>query len=239
MSRFTFQEQYKNKISTGATNKLPSVVSVCSSRRLRRPGRVGWRLWHRWLAPPSRPAGLPQECPLSRPSNVFDAMPISAIWSNQNIWEGGQGGRPLSPPTPLPSPSRPSSPSSLLERRALSARKNFSFSLPPFLPPLSLLPPPLLPPPSPSLLPPPLLPPPPPLHPPPIPSYPVRPLIYVQQLTASSLASYDIHLNSRTLHVTQCNPHLDWIIQPLVLMNRDWILTVDCVSKSANLATTN
>ena len=70
-----------------------------------------------------------------------------------------RGGMPLPPPAP-------SSPSSLLERRALCARK---FFLSPFFPPLSLLPPPLLPPPSPSppsscplfsLLPPPRLPPP-------------------------------------------------------------------------------
>ena len=79
--------------------------------------------------------------------------------------EGVDRGVCLSPfqPPYLPPPA-PSSPSSLLERCALSARK---FFLPPFFPPLSLLPPPLLPPPSPSppssrplfsLLPPPRLP---------------------------------------------------------------------------------
>ena len=108
---------------------------------------------------------------------------ISAFWglyisTFYHCWEGGQGGRPLPPPAPLPPPSRPSSPSSLLERRALRARKNSSFPLPPFLPPLSLLPPPLLPPPSP------LLPPPAPsspsslplFSPPPAPSSPPLPL---------------------------------------------------------------
>ena len=84
---------------------------------------------------------------------------------------------------PLPPPSRPLSPSSLLERRALRARKSFLFSPPS----LYFLPTPPLPPPAPSspsssspssrplfsLLPPPLLPLPPLISPP---SYPVRPL---------------------------------------------------------------
>ena len=66
-------------------------------------------------------------------------------WSyNEGVDRGGGVG--LSPPAPLPPPPAPSSPSSLLERRA----KISSFPLPPFLPPLSLLPPPLLPTPSPS-----------------------------------------------------------------------------------------
>ena len=68
-------------------------------------------------------------------------------------WTGG-GGEGLSPSRPLPPPSRPSSPSSFLERRAQTfARANFSsFPLPsPSSRPLfSLLPPPLLPTPSPS-----------------------------------------------------------------------------------------
>ena len=98
-----------------------------------------------------------------------------------HLWGGGQGGRSLPPPAPLPPPSRPLA--SLLPSGAARAKFSSS-SLPPFLPPLSLLPPPLLPPPSPSspssrplfsLLPPPLLPLPPPHLPPP--SYPVRPLI--------------------------------------------------------------
>ena len=91
-----------------------------------------------------------------------------------HIWGGGQGGRPLPPPAPIPPPPAPSSPSSLLERRALRARKIFLF----FPPSLFSSP---LPPPAPSSpsslplfspLPPPLLPP---------PSYPVRPLIHTGQ----------------------------------------------------------
>ena len=101
---------------------------------------------------------------------------------------GGQGGRPLPPPAPLPPPPpAPLPPSSLLGAARASRAQNFPLfpSLPFFLPspssrPLfSLLPPPPLPPPSPSSpsshpltspLPPPLLPP---------PSYPVRPLMYM------------------------------------------------------------
>ena len=80
------------------------------------------------------------------------------------MWGGGQGVG-LSPSRPLPTPPASSSPSSLLERRARSARKIFPFfspslfssplpppapSSPSSLPLSSLLPPPLLPPPSPS-----------------------------------------------------------------------------------------
>ena len=63
---------------------------------------------------------------------------------------GGQGGRPLPPPAPYLLPPAPLSPSSLLERRALRARKIFLLS-PPSLFSSPLPPPaPLLPPPSPS-----------------------------------------------------------------------------------------
>ena len=89
------------------------------------------------------------------------------------LYEGVDRGVGLSPlPPPYLPPPAPTSPSSLLERRALRKRKMF---LPPFFPPLSLIPPPLLPPPSPSppssrplfsLLPPPRLPPPAPSSPP-------------------------------------------------------------------------
>ena len=104
-------------------------------------------------------------------------------WRMTSSYEGVDRGVGLSPPSrPLTSPSRPSSPSSLLERRALRARNFFPPSL---FPLLSLLPPPLLPPPPLfSPLPHPLLPPPPPPLPPPTPSspppsYPVRPLSYI------------------------------------------------------------
>ena len=72
------------------------------------------------------------------PTISVNLEPIYGLY--RHVRGGGQGGRSLPPPTPL-------SPSSLLERRALRARK---FSLPPFFSPLSLLPPPLLPPPTPS-----------------------------------------------------------------------------------------
>ena len=87
------------------------------------------------------------------------------------IWGGGQGGRLLPPPAPLPPPPTPCLPPPFSERRA----QNFPLS-----PPLFFSPPPS--PYSPSshplfsLLPPPHLPLPPPHLPPP--SYPVRPLLY-------------------------------------------------------------
>ena len=105
---------------------------------------------------------------LSRQYAEVHVFPFCKVF---HLWGGGQGGRPLPPPAPLPPPPAPSSLSSLLERRALRARKTFLFppsslSSSPLLPPapsspssrplFSLLPPPLLPPParsSPSSLP--------------------------------------------------------------------------------------
>ena len=89
-------------------------------------------------------------------------------------WTGG-GGRPLPPPAPYLPPSAPSSPSSILERRALRVRKIILFSPPSLF--SSPLPPPAPSSPSPSS---------PSSHPlfspshpsSPPPSYPVRPLLY-------------------------------------------------------------
>ena len=93
------------------------------------------------------------------------------------IWGGGQGGRPLPPPAPLPPPSRPLV--SLLPPGAARALRAQKFPLFPSLPFYSLLPPPA--PSSPSSLPPP------PLLPPPSPSSPPsRPLISPLPLTLSA-----------------------------------------------------
>ena len=105
---------------------------------------------------------------------------------------------------PLPPPSRPLSPSSLLERRALRARKSFLFSPPSlyFLPtPLSLLPPPLLPPP--------LLPPPVPSSPSSLPLFsPSRPSSpHPLTLCAPSGMSYSI---PRPTSMLGQDPSLEW-----------------------------
>ena len=91
---------------------------------------------------------------------VWDDIPLLKILLEgllcRTLWGGGQGGRPLPPPAPLPPPSHPLV--SLLPSGARNFPPSLFFSpLPPpapsspsSLPLSSLLPPPLLPPPSPS-----------------------------------------------------------------------------------------
>ena len=127
-------------------------------------------------------------------------------------WGGGQGGRPLPPPAPLPPPSRPLV--SLLPSGAARASRAQTFPLSP--PSLSSSP---LPPPAPSspssrplfsLLPPPLLPPPAPSSPPP--SYPVRPLIDSIWCVAAQklclVVDSQVKIWACTLSYKNCHPTL-------------------------------